>query len=389
MWGAANPHRSIFPFEKTDGLYWPVVQPYDAINLSNIDDNLSQGLIALSRDIFTSVTCADTRNQLVCLTELTYASKQPLLCGRDDEYHFKRFMRAVEVDESSWGPGRFRNRIGYVRVFNDESIEQARARDQAQQQNEADWIGRLVSAEVVSLNKTDDERSFRKGAQPNSNQMGKHVDFNLSDMFSRKYTPVLKDPTVEPHISKGERGPLKVPRNWFEVPIVLYMPTSQRRDYLVLFTNFRNKLTYEWSPSSGESVAYSDLVKYHLSAIKAIFVHQVGDEEVGLKTILEDKIQEKADARNAKIYSELKSSKVSIENLKRLCELEDWEEEYWTIIWDNLASIYKTAPPVSQLQLDRYIVKAFERSAKVDQRGAYFTRFWQIVERDRDREISY
>ncbi|KAK6057286.1 hypothetical protein COOONC_05199 [Cooperia oncophora] len=36
-WGSANPKRSRFPFEKTEGIFWPVVQPFDAINIENRD----------------------------------------------------------------------------------------------------------------------------------------------------------------------------------------------------------------------------------------------------------------------------------------------------------------------------------------------------------------
>ncbi|RCN50563.1 hypothetical protein ANCCAN_03176 [Ancylostoma caninum] len=336
-WGSANATRALYPFGKTDGIYWPVVQPHDNVNLA--DER--------------HVTCADTRNQLVCLSELTYASRRPLLCGRDEGYHFKRYMQAVETDESMWQPGRFQNRVGFMRVFYTQSIEEARHRDNERQLVEAAWMKRLMEADSVNINKTLDDRVFQRASQPNSAVMSDHVDFNLSDMFSRRQEGIIRREAsfVQPHICKGTRGPVKVPRNWFEVPIAQYMPTSQRKDYLVQYTNFRNKLTNDCRPNTRESVFYNDVVQYHLSAIKAIFIHQ------------------------------LKGSKISLDKLVKLCELQEWEENYWTIIWDNLANIYRDAPPISQLPIDRFIFKAFETAVNVQQRSAYFHRFWEIVER--------
>lgn len=34
-WGSANATRAFYPFGKTDGIYWPVVQPYDNVNLAD------------------------------------------------------------------------------------------------------------------------------------------------------------------------------------------------------------------------------------------------------------------------------------------------------------------------------------------------------------------
>ncbi|KIH42544.1 hypothetical protein ANCDUO_27471, partial [Ancylostoma duodenale] len=150
------------------------------------------------------------------------------------------------------------------------------------------------------------------------------------------------------------------------------MPTSQRKDYLVQYTNFRNKLTIDCRPSARESVFYNDLVQYHLSAIKAIFIHQSGYNDIGLKFVLNEQIQQKAKQRIDEINAELKGSKISLDKLVKLCELQEWEENYWTIIWDNLANIYRDAPPISQLPIDRFIFKAFETAINVQQRGAYF-----------------
>lgn len=32
-----------------------------------------------------------------------------------------------------------------------------------------------------------------------------------------------------------------------------------------------------------------------------------------------------------------------MDDLTMLCELQEWEEKYWTIIWDNLVNMYKNA----------------------------------------------
>ncbi|VDL62657.1 unnamed protein product [Nippostrongylus brasiliensis] len=36
-WGSANPNRTVFPFGKVEGIFWPVVQPHDAIDLNDED----------------------------------------------------------------------------------------------------------------------------------------------------------------------------------------------------------------------------------------------------------------------------------------------------------------------------------------------------------------
>ncbi|EYC23805.1 hypothetical protein Y032_0015g2840 [Ancylostoma ceylanicum] len=364
-WGSANATRALYPFGKTDGIYWPVVQPYDNVNLA--DER--------------HVTCADTRNQLVCLSELTFASRRPLLCERDDGFHFKRYMQAVETDESMWQPGRFQNRVGFMRVFYTQSIEEARHRDSERQLVEAAWMKRLVEADSVNFNKTVDDRVFQRASQPNSALMSDHVDFNLSDMFSRRQEGIIRrdNSIAQPHICKGTRGPVQVPRNWFEVPIAQYMPTSQRRDYLVQYTNFRNKLTNDCRPNARESVFYNDLVQYHLSAIKAIFIHQSGYNDIGLKFVLNEQVQQKAKQRIDEINAELRGSKISLDRLMKLCELQEWEESYWTIIWENLANIYRDAPPISQLPIDRFIIKAFDAAANVPQRSAYFNRYGRLL----------
>ncbi|KAK6754765.1 hypothetical protein RB195_013637 [Necator americanus] len=365
-WGSANPNRSLFPFGKTDGMYWPTVQPFDAINLADEQH----------------VICADTRNQLVCLSEMTFASKQLLLCGRDDRFHYKRYMQAIEVDESMWAPGRFRNRIGFQRVFCTQTIEDARRRDEEKQSVEAAWMKRLVQTDATNFNQAeDDDRSFQKAYEPNSAVMADHVDFNLSDVYSRRQEFVRKDGYVLPHVCKGTRGCLQVPRNWFEVPISQYMPTSQRKDYLVQYTNFRNKLTNDCKPNIRSSVSYDDLVQYHLTAIKAIFIHQSGFDHIGVTSQFNEDILQKAKRREAEISAELESDKISIDKLENLCELQEWEESYWTIIWDNLANIYRDAPPISQLKMDQFIIRAFETAANIPQRRAYFHRFWDIVDR--------
>ncbi|KIH51477.1 hypothetical protein ANCDUO_18437 [Ancylostoma duodenale] len=204
---------------------------------------------------------------------------------------------------------------------------------------------RLMDADSVNINKTLDDRVFQRASQPNSALMSDHVDFNLSDTFSRRQEGIIRRDAgfVQPHICKGTRGPVQVPRNWFEVPIAQYMPTSQRKDYLVQYTNFRNKLTIDCRPNARESVFYNDLVQYHLSAIKAIFIHQSGYNDIGLKFVLNEQIQQKAKQRIDEINAELKGSKISLDKLVKLCELQEWEENYWTIIWDNLANIYRDA----------------------------------------------
>ncbi|VDN31380.1 unnamed protein product [Cylicostephanus goldi] len=88
---------------------------------------------------------------------------------------------------------------------------------------------------------------------------------------------------------------------------------------------------------------YDDLVHYHLRAIEAIFVHQTGLKGVCPTSFLNEKILQKARQRKSQLTVEMKSDKISLSRLKELCELQDWEEEYWTIIWDNLANMYKEA----------------------------------------------
>ncbi|CAJ0591965.1 unnamed protein product [Cylicocyclus nassatus] len=373
-WGTANPKQLIYPFGKTEGLYWPIVQPYDAINLANEKH----------------VNCADTKNQLVCLTEYSFALKQPLLCGRDDGYHYQRYMRAVQAEETRTQlPGRFRNRIGFVRVFSEQTMEDAREKDQALQEKEHAWNKRLSEeADGINFLLAENDSMLQRAYEPKFIWIKDHVDFNITDFYSPKSELIFGGSNLRIP-SRGTRGPLKVPRNWIEVPLEQYMSSIQRKDYLVEYTNFRNRLAHEFRPRVKPTFdAYDDLVQYHLRAIEAIFVHQVSAPllfKTGLKGVcptsfLNERILQKARQRNRELATEMKSDKISLKRLKELCELQDWELEYWTIIWDNLANMYKDAPPISQLKLDNYINKAFENSVNINQRGAYFNRFWEIVE---------
>ncbi|WKY09235.1 hypothetical protein Q1695_001973 [Nippostrongylus brasiliensis] len=362
-WGSANPNRAVFPFGKVEGIFWPVVQPHDAIDLNDEDQ----------------ITSADTKNQLVCLSEMTFASRRQLLCGRDDQFHYKRYMEAAENE--NWQGGRFEHRIGYQRVFATQTIQEARQKDQEMQQKEAAWMQRLVELNTTNLSQSSEDSShYQKAFQPNSLDMTRHIDFNLSDEYSRARDVASTKPEHF-HLCKGRRPPLKVPRQWLEVDIDDYMPVSQRKDYLCSYINFRNTLAFEHEPMAGDSSRPDEMEQYHLSAIKAIFIHQSGHKAMGMKSSLPNDIQAKANKRLEDVSREVASESVSLSTLNKLCELQNWEERYWTIIWDNLAASYKHAAPVSQLELDTFIDRAFENAANVYQRHEYCQRFWYAVDK--------
>ncbi|XGW04437.1 hypothetical protein V3C99_015541 [Haemonchus contortus] len=362
-WGSANPKRSKFPFDKTEGMFWPIVQPYDAIDIEDVHD----------------VATADTKNQLVCLTELTFAARRQLLCGRNDRFHFKRYMRAIETDESKWQQGRFQHRVGYMRVFMTQSLDDARLKDQEQQRREAAWMGRLVDVETMRIKTESNSLEFQKANQPNSLSMSEHIDFNLCDLYSKKREKSYRDQSIPIHLRKGTRSSLKVPRDWLEAKIEYYMPTSQRKDYLCSYINYCNKLTVQNVPKAKEPT--DETVQYHLNAIKVIFIHQWGYKGIGMNSLFSKETQQKMSQRLQSIFSEISAEKVSVNALAELCELQDWEERYWTIIWDNLASSFLYAPPFSQLKLGPLIAEAFNQAAAVPQRPEYCGRFWQVVEK--------
>ncbi|VDO85989.1 unnamed protein product [Heligmosomoides polygyrus] len=359
-WGSANPKRAQFPFDKTDGVFWPVVQPFDAIDLE--DER--------------HVTSADTRNQLICLSELTFASKLQLLCGRDDLFHRKRYMEAAEQDESKWQPGRFQHRIGYQRVVLKQSIDDARVKDIEQQKKEAAWMKRLVDLDAERISKASgNPRDYQKADEPSSSAMIEHIEFNLVDEYSKKRNG-----------SRGLRPALKVPKDWLEVDIAHYMTASQRKDYLCSYINHRNALTYNHQPpkdsiTGKEAVVNDELVQYHLNAVKAIFIHQSGYKAMGRSALLSEEDQLSAGRRLEAISTTINREKLHMDDLTMLCELQEWEEKYWTIIWDNLVNMYKNAYPLSELKLEPFIDKAFREAARVVQRGEYCSRFWYHVDK--------
>ncbi|VDM62251.1 unnamed protein product [Angiostrongylus costaricensis] len=108
---------------------------------------------------------------------------------------------------------------------------------------------------------------------------------------------------------------------------------------------------------------------------------QSGFSGMGMTSALSDDDHRKSANRVDEIESELNHGRTSMGKLKTLCELQDWEEKYWTIIWDNLSSIFRSAPPISQLKIDQFVSKAFESAAKIKQRGDYYNRFRDIVGR--------
>ncbi|VDO32872.1 unnamed protein product [Haemonchus placei] len=77
-----------------------------------------------------------------------------------------------------------------------------------------------------------------------------------------------------------------------------------------------------------------------MNAIKVIFIHQWGYKGIGMNSLFSKETQQKMSQRLQSIFSEISAEKVSLNVLAELCELQDWEERYWTIIWDNLASSF-------------------------------------------------
>ncbi|PIO60946.1 hypothetical protein TELCIR_17546 [Teladorsagia circumcincta] len=135
---------------------------------------------------------------------------------------------------------------------------------------------------------------------PNSLLMTDHIDFNLCDMYSKKRER-FRDQNIPIQLCKGMRSPSK------------------------------------------ESNSNDETVQYHLEAIKTIFVHQCGYKGLGVSSLFSDEILPMVNRRLQKISAEISSNKPSIDKLRELCELQDWEESYWTIIWDNLASSFRDA----------------------------------------------
>ncbi|KAK6022115.1 hypothetical protein OSTOST_12200 [Ostertagia ostertagi] len=235
---------------------------------------------------------------------------------------------------------------------------------------------RLVDAETLKISKAENDATL-----PNSLMMSDHIDFNLCDMYSKKRER-SRDQNIPIQLCKGMRIPSKMPRDWLEVKIESYMPASQRKDYLCSYINYCNKLTIKNEPKPKESSSNDKTVQYHLDAIKAIYVHQCGYKGLGVSSLISDEISSMVNQRLQKISSEvISSNKLSIDTLRELCELQDWEENYWTIIWDNLASSFRDAPPVSQMKLEDFITEAFNEAALVFQRPAYSERFWEVVEK--------
>ncbi|VDN31432.1 unnamed protein product [Cylicostephanus goldi] len=145
-----------------------------------------------------SVMCADTKNQLVCLTEYSFALRQPLMCGRDDGYHYRRFVKAVQAEETRTQlPGRFRNRVGFMRVFSEQTMEDAREKDQALQEKEHAWNKRLSEeADGINFLLAENDSMLQRAYEPRFIWIKEHVDFNITDSYSPKSEMILSGNTT-------------------------------------------------------------------------------------------------------------------------------------------------------------------------------------------------